>query len=133
VSQPVGLNVLVAEDRADDAAALQVLLSRDGHRVRVAGDGVAALREVLDDPPEVLLLDINLPKLDGCDVAAAARSVAWHRRPLVVTVTGHDGQDYRRRAAAAGVDLYLVKPVDPEAIRAVLMRYRQGRRGCDGC
>ena len=116
------LNILVAEDRPDEAVALQTLLRREGHLVRIAADGEAALLAAIEEPPEVMLLDIDLPKLDGCSVAAAARSVKWRRRPVVVTLTGHDGDDNRRRAAAAGVDLYLTKPVDLDTLRAILGR-----------
>ena len=116
------LNILVAEDRPEEAAALQKLLRLEGHRVRVAADGEAALLAAIEEPPEVMLLDIDLPKLDGCAVAAAARSVKWHLRPVVVTITDRDGVDNRRRAAAAGVDLYLTKPVDPDTLRAILGR-----------
>jgi CheY-like chemotaxis protein len=122
MSPTSGLNVLVAEDRAEDAAALRTILRRSGHHVRVAPDGEAALREAIEDPPQVMLLDIDMPKLDGCEVARAVRSVAWPERPLVATITGHDADEYRRRAAAAGVDLYLVKPISAEALRTLLGR-----------
>jgi CheY-like chemotaxis protein len=122
------LNTLVAEDRADEAAALRKVLGRDGHCVRVAGNAEAALRAVLADPPDVLFLDIDSPILDDYKVAAAARDVTWMRRPLVVTLTGHERDDYRQRATAAAGDLYLTKPVDPNTLRAILGRLTLARR-----
>lgn len=117
------LNVLVVEDRAEDAIALRALLDPDGHRVRVAADGEQALAEAIADPPDVMLLDLGLPKLNGLEVAAAMRSVIWGRRPLLVAVTGHGDRVHRDRAAAAGIDLFMVKPVDPDALRAALRVY----------
>jgi CheY-like chemotaxis protein len=124
MATPNGLSVLVVDDRPDDASALCRLLTRSGHRVRVAYDGEAALEAVIEDLPEVMLLDLELPKLDGCDVAAAARGVRWPRRPLIVALTAHGEVEYRRRAAAAGVDQYLLKPVDVEALGSLLHRYQ---------
>ncbi|HEY1378718.1 MAG TPA: response regulator [Gemmataceae bacterium] len=124
MSPSAPLNVLVVEDREEDAETLRTVLRQDGHRVRVAADGEAALRAALDEPPDVMLLDLALPKLDGYQVAAAARNVVWRRRPLLVAVTGHGEDEYRRRAAAAGIDLFMVKPVDPDVLRSALRTYK---------
>jgi CheY-like chemotaxis protein len=131
MTRTAGLNVIVADERADDAAALQRVLGRDGHRIRIAADGEAALRAAIADPPDVVLLDIDMPKMDGCKVAAAMRVVAWPARPLVVTVTGHDGDDYRRRAGRAGVDVYLTKPLEPDTLRAILSTFNQALMAAD--
>ena len=114
------LDVLVAEDRRDHAAALRTLLEADGHAVRVAPDGEVALAEVLAAVPDVLLLDLDLPKLDGLSVAAAVRQVDASKRPWVVAVTGHGERWVRDKAVQAGVDVYFVKPLDPNKLRAVL-------------
>jgi DNA-binding response OmpR family regulator len=119
-----GLNVLVVDDRPDDASACCQLLTRGGHHVRVVYDGESALKEVIEDPPEVMLLDLELPKLDGFEVASATRDVKWVRRPLIVAVTAHGEDDYRRRAAEAGFDLYMLKPVDVDALGSLLRRYQ---------
>jgi DNA-binding response OmpR family regulator len=117
------LNVLVVEDRAQDAAALRAILTPDGHEVRLAADGLAALEEAVADPPDVVLLDLDLPKLNGLAVAAAARKAVWGRRPLLVAVTGHGDDAFRDQAAEVGIDVYLVKPIDPDALRATLRVY----------
>jgi two-component system, OmpR family, response regulator len=122
------LNLLVVEDRADDAAALLAVLTPDGYSVRIAPDGEAALSAIIADPPDAILLDLGLPKLGGLDVASALRSIAWRRRPLVVAVTGHGDDEHRARAAAAGIDLFMSKPVDPEAVRATLRGFLAGGR-----
>jgi CheY-like chemotaxis protein len=123
-----GLNVLVVEDQAADAMALRILLDPDGHRVRVVSDGEAALLAAIEDPPDVMLLDLGLPKLNGFEVAAATRSVAWGRRPLLVAVTGHADDAHRSQALKAGIDLYMTKPVDPDALRTTLEVYQTAGR-----
>jgi DNA-binding response OmpR family regulator len=114
------LHILVVEDRSDEALPLCCLLLRAGHRVNVAANGEEALMAEIADPPDVILLDLCLKKIDGFEVAAATRSVAWSRRPLIVAVTGHDDDEHRRRAKAAGIDHFLVKPVNIEELKAIL-------------
>jgi CheY-like chemotaxis protein len=120
------LNILVVEDRPEEALPLCDLLRRSGHHVNVAVDGEEALDNEIADPPDVILLDLGLPKIDGFEVAEATRSVAWERRPLIVALTGHDEIDYRKRATAAGIDLFLPKPVDRRALQMALDRFEAG-------
>jgi CheY-like chemotaxis protein len=122
------LHILVVEDRSDEALPLCCLLLRAGHRVNVAADGIAALQSEIADPPDVILLDLCLKKLDGFEVAAATRSVAWSRRPYIVAVTGHNDDEHRRRAKAAGIDHFLVKPVNIEELKAILQKVAPHRK-----
>jgi DNA-binding response OmpR family regulator len=117
------LNILVVEDRPDEALPLCHFLLRSGYRVNVAIDGADALEKEIADPPDIILLDLGLPKLDGFEVAQATRHVAWKRRPLIVAITGHDEPEYRKRATAAGVDLFFPKPIDPQALHVALCRF----------
>jgi DNA-binding response OmpR family regulator len=123
MSQTAGLNVLVIEDRQEEANTLKRLLNSDGHVVRVALDGQAGLSELLHEVPDVMLLDLGLPKLDGLQVAAAARVVDWPRRPLIVAVTGHGERWVRQQAAEVGIDFYLVKPVNFDRLRSFLRTF----------
>jgi DNA-binding response OmpR family regulator len=119
------LRVLVVEDDEDTAASMALLLRLDGHEVRVAGEGGAALREAQDRPPDVVLLDIGLPGLDGYEVAKRLRERAAGKQPLVIAVTGRDQDEARRRSAEAGIDLHLLKPADPDGLRQMLKRWHR--------
>ena len=133
MSHQNGLNVLVVEDCLEDAIALRNLLLSDGHKVRIAPYGEAALVEMLADAPDVMLLDLDLPNLDGLEVAAATREMEWSQRPLLMAVTGPGERLVRDQATAAGIDLYLVKPVDPGYLCSVLrMFYERIARSSSG-
>jgi two-component system, OmpR family, response regulator len=123
-----GLRVLVAEDDADLAAGLAAWLRLHGHRVRVTADGPAALRAAAADPPDVLLLDLGLPGMDGFGVAERVRrevAPAGPKAPLVIAVTGRGGAEDRRRSREAGIDLHLTKPLDEGLLLRVLRRFRR--------
>jgi len=120
MSQRNRLSVLVVEDRLEEAFPLAALLSADGNDVRIAADGQAALSKVLTQLPDVLVLDLGLPKLDGLEVAAAVRRVGLPWRPWIVAVSGHDEQWVLDKAIAAGIDAYFVKPVALGELRALL-------------
>jgi two-component system, chemotaxis family, CheB/CheR fusion protein len=123
-----GLRVLVVEDDADLAASLAGWLGRCGHEVRVATDGTAALRATEASHPDVMLLDIGLPGMDGYEVAERVHeelAPAMPKAPLVIAVTGRGGEAHRRRSRAAGIDLHLTKPVDVEQLSRVLGRFQR--------
>jgi DNA-binding response OmpR family regulator len=118
--------VLAVEDRGDAAASLVEVLALSGFvRVSVAPTGGDALDRAADDPPDVVLLDIGLPDLDGWEVARWLREQgrAAGKRSFVVAVTGRDSAADRRRSEEVGVDLHLVKPVDPGMLVGVLKRF----------
>jgi CheY-like chemotaxis protein len=122
-----GLRVLVVEDDADLAAALAGWLGRLGHEARVAPDGPAALGAAEACPPDVILLDIGLPGMDGYHVARRVREEivpALPKAPLVIAVTGRGNEDDRRQSEAAGIDLHLTKPVDTVQLLRVLRRFQ---------
>ncbi|MCO5168145.1 MAG: ATP-binding protein [Planctomycetes bacterium] len=116
--------VLVVDDNADAADLLCDLLRQEGHQVRVARDGLSALAEVGSFHPDVLLLDIGLPGLDGYEVAARVRGQNDRAQPLLVAVTGYGQASDRRRSLEAGFDHHLVKPVDPTRLNAILRAAR---------
>ncbi|HET9580058.1 MAG TPA: response regulator [Usitatibacter sp.] len=105
--------VLVVEDNPDAAEAMRMLLVQLGHQVASASSGHEALEVARDFRPEVVLLDIGLPGLDGYEVARMLRSLDETRHARVIAVTGYGQPADRQRSSAAGFDRHLVKPVDP--------------------
>lgn len=117
------LRVLLVEDHADTAESLATLLRLEGHHVDVAADGMTALRIAQAGPPDVALLDIGLPGMDGHQVAQGLRALRHDKRPLLIATTGYGTDEDKRRSDAAGLDLHLVKPVDLEQLRSLLKRF----------
>jgi signal transduction histidine kinase/CheY-like chemotaxis protein len=115
--------ILVADDNHDSAESLGMLLELAGHEVRLAYDGQEALEAAASFLPDVMLLDIGLPKLDGFEVASRLRQDRRHDSMLLVAVTGYGTDSDRDRARAAGFDHHMVKPVDPKALRDLIAGY----------
>jgi PAS domain S-box-containing protein len=122
-----GLDVLVAEDNADVAEMLTAILEIDGHRVTVVGDGVAALEAAVRDRPDLVLLDIGLPRLSGYEVARQLRAAMQASTPVLVALTGYGREEDRARAEAAGIDHHLVKPVEVEQLREIFAAHGRNR------
>jgi DNA-binding response OmpR family regulator len=112
--------ILVVDDDRDSAETLAVLLRVEGYRAETAYDGIEALRVAESCQPQLVLLDISMPEIDGFDVAAKLRERTWARNVRVVAITGWNRVDDRERARMAGFDEYLVKPLDLERLKAVL-------------
>ncbi|HEY7410014.1 MAG TPA: ATP-binding protein [Vicinamibacteria bacterium] len=115
-----GLRILVADDNEDAAEGLEMLLRSSGHVVRTVHDGRAALAAAGEFRPEVALLDIGMPVLNGYEVAARIRTEAWGRGMVLVALTGWGQDADRARSAAAGFDHHVLKPVEPAALQALL-------------
>ena len=122
----VPVDVLVVEDHGDTALSLAMLLHFWGHRVRVARDGPEALALAAEAPPEVVLLDIGMPGMDGWEAATRLRRLPGLDRALVVAVSGYGREDDRRHSHAAGCDLHLLKPVDPDVLLRLLQLRASG-------
>jgi CheY-like chemotaxis protein len=114
--------ILIVDDNVDGAKTLGMLLSRDGHDVRVAFDGLSALKIAEESPLDVVLLDIGLPRMDGYEVARRLGQRAQMQNALLVAVTGYGQDGDRRTSQEAGFHAHLIKPVDLSALRAVLLR-----------
>jgi signal transduction histidine kinase/ActR/RegA family two-component response regulator len=114
------LRILVADDNRDAAQTLAMLLRLDGHDVRAVHDGAEAL--TLGDAfhPQLLLLDIGMPVLDGYETARQVRERPWGRKAQLVALTGWGQDSDRRHALQAGFDDHLVKPAEPDALRALI-------------
>jgi CheY-like chemotaxis protein len=116
-----GAHVLVVEDNRDTAESLTMLLDLYGHRVRTVYDGVAALDAAGAEAPDVMLVDIGLPGMDGYEVARRIRRDAHLRDVRLIALTGYGRDEDRRQALAAGFDHHLVKPVNPETLNGLVM------------
>ena len=113
--------ILVIEDHEDSRASLTSLLESMGHRVVVAADGASGLDKALSMSPDVALVDVGLPRIDGYEVARRIRDAAGDGpRPYLVALTGYGLAEDRARAFEAGFDAHLVKPVDTATLAAVL-------------
>jgi two-component system CheB/CheR fusion protein len=123
-----GLRVLVVDDYVDALEMLAMLVQALGHEVRTACDGEEALRVFQADPPDVVLLDLGLPKLDGCEVAKQIRALASGKDVLLVAMTGWGQAQDKQRTLEAGFDVHLTKPADPEVLRRLLDERAGARR-----
>lgn len=114
------LRVLVVDDNLDQAQSAALLLRASGHEVQVAFSGTTALEVALEFQPNVVLLDIGLPEMDGYEVARHLRQNPQTKHVRLVALTGYGQDTDRQRSAAAGFDAHLVKPVDPRKLEGIL-------------
>lgn len=112
--------VLVVDDNRDAATTLATLLEAQQHQVQLAFDGVAALEVADRFLPDVVLLDIGLPGIDGYEVARRLRERPALKDVLIVAISGYGQEDDRKRSRQVGVDHHLVKPVDLQLLRGIL-------------
>jgi len=117
---PSGLHVLVVEDNEDGRESLRDLLEIWGHRVDLAENGPEGVKKALSLRPDVALIDIGLPLLDGNEVARDIRAVLPRGEIALIAMTGYGQPEDRRRALQAGFDTYLIKPVDPAVLARLL-------------
>ena len=120
--------VLVVEDNANAREVLVTALTLDGHEVHDAHDGHAGLEAALRLVPDVALIDVGLPGLNGYEIAERIRASGRGAGMLLVALTGYGHAEDRRRALAAGFDIHLVKPVAPERMTEVLSGARAATR-----
>lgn len=114
--------ILVVDDNADAAESLAVLLALQGHETRLALTGAEALEAAWAFGPDVALLDLGLPAMDGYELAARLRAMPQLRGIRLVALTGYGRSEDRQRTRAAGFDDHLVKPVDLAALTRALSR-----------
>jgi CheY-like chemotaxis protein len=119
--------ILIADDNRDAARSLALMLAMEGHEVRTAYDGVEALQIAEEFHPEVGLLDIGMPKLDGYETARRLRRRPGGESVLLVAQTGWGQDDDKQRAKQAGFDRHLVKPLDPDALNQLLSQTLESR------
>jgi signal transduction histidine kinase len=115
-----GRHILLIEDDDDTRTMLHAALEFGGHEVREARDGTSGLALAAETPPDVAVIDIGLPDIDGLEVARRLRSAQGKRRLSLVALTGFGGPEDQRRALDAGFDVHLTKPVTHERLKRVI-------------
>ena len=122
---PGALRVLVVEDGEDVREMMKELLELMGHEVEVATDGLEGVEKMLALRPDVALVDVGLPGIDGYEVARRVRAAPGGGQLSLIALTGYGGQEARTRALDAGFDLHLVKPVNVNDLPRVLESARR--------
>jgi two-component system, chemotaxis family, CheB/CheR fusion protein len=126
---PTPLRILIVDDNRDSADMLDLLLKRAGHETHTAHDGLAAVEAATSLDPDVILLDIGLPVLNGYEAARRIREQqSQKRRPLLVALTGWGQDEDRRRSREAGFDAHVVKPVNDTVLNRLLAELDAGRQ-----
>src|SRR5262245_62133277 len=114
--------ILIADDNPDVLESFEVMLRMLGHEVETAADGVEVLEKAEAFRPEVIVLDIGMPKLDGLETARRLRQQPWGRNAVLIAVTGWGNEKDKRHTAEAGFNVHLVKPVDAMTVLQYLDR-----------
>jgi CheY-like chemotaxis protein len=114
------IRVLVVDDNRDAAETLAVLMRLEGHTVAIAFDGATALSEAARSQPQVVLLDIGMPGMNGYEVARELRAREATKSTVIVAITGYGQPEDRARAAEAGFTDHLTKPIAAEKLFAVV-------------
>ena len=127
VAPDVAARVLIVDDNEDAADALGMLLGTMGAEVQVVHDGPAALARVPEFRPDVVLLDLGMPGMNGLEVARRMREHPEARQMTLVALTGWGQREDRRRTHEAGFDYHLVKPADVNTLQSILAMREAGR------
>jgi CheY-like chemotaxis protein len=121
------LRVLIVDDNIDAAAALEMLVQESGHKTWMAHTGPTALAAALEHQPDVMLLDLGLPGIDGYEVAQRIRQQSLLHEIVLVAMTGYGQETDRLRSQEAGFDHHLIKPADFGKVRQILMTVLEAR------
>jgi two-component system cell cycle response regulator DivK len=111
-TQPEDLTILIVEDYEDTSLAMRLALEDQGYRILEAADGEKAVEVAARERPDIILMDLNLPVLDGLAATERIRANPQLRQTIIVAVTAYQDQDYRSRALSAGCNAFVTKPVD---------------------
>lgn len=122
-----GFRILVVDDNHDSALSLAMMLSIMGHETRTAHDGESAVETAESFLPDIVLLDIGLPKLNGYEVAQRIREHAWGQSMFLIAVTGWGQEEDRQRSSEVGLNVHMVKPVEPAALERLFTELRRER------
>jgi signal transduction histidine kinase len=112
--------ILIADDNPDVAEAFEFMLSMLGHEVTTAHDGIDALERAESFRPDVVILDVGMPRLNGYDVARQLRERSWTRDVVLIAITGWGSEKDKKESEDAGFNIHLVKPVDPVSLGHLL-------------
>ena len=114
------MRILIAEDNRDSADSLKALLEALGYEAHISNDGETAVRLAGKLRPDVIIMDIGLPGINGYEAARQVRALQTGSPPLIVALTGWGKQSDRLQSAEAGIDHHLVKPLDLAALKQIL-------------
>ena len=120
----IARRILVADDNRDAAESMGMLLRLMGNEVRTVHDGIKAVEEAATFRPDVILLDIGMPRLNGYDAARLIREQRWSRGTMIVALTGWGQDEDKRRATEAGFDRHFTKPLDPADLQKLINDFR---------
>ena len=118
--RPEDLTILVVEDYEDASLAMRLALEDRGYHILEASDGAQAVEVAARERPQIILMDLNLPVMDGLAATERIRSNPNLRDTIIVALTAYSDQDYRARALAAGCNAFVSKPIDIEWLNELL-------------
>jgi DNA-binding response OmpR family regulator len=127
--EPETRHVLIIDDDRDTADSLQIFLQHAGNRVRVAYDGARGVEAACTDPPDVIVLDLGLPDVDGFQIARRLRREPALGSVTLIALSGYGGDEDRQRCRDAGFDYHLVKPIEAELVQDVVAAHGRERLG----
>ena len=113
-------SVLVVDDDAESVAMLSVFLDLNGHRVYAAANGREAIQSAVKLHPDVIVLDLSMPEMGGCEAARRIRDLHLPRQPLIIAATGRNGATDRMASEEAGIDVHMAKPLELEVLGRLL-------------
>ena len=116
--------ILIADDNPDAATSLSLLLELMGHTTHVVHDGIEAVEVAAEFQPDIILLDIGMPRLNGFEACGRIRAQPANKNIVIAALTGWTQDEKRQRSEEAGFDFYLIKPVEPDALQEVLRHPR---------
>lgn len=121
-----GEPILVLDDNPQNLKLAQVLLASEGYAVQTAADAEAAMELLTTFTPRVILMDLQLPQMDGLELTRLLQSDPRRREIVIIALTAYAMKGDRERALAAGCDDYISKPIDPDNLLAIVARYLRG-------
>ena len=124
-------SILIVDDYVDALEAWRLFLRAAGFEVRTAADGVSALEEALENPPDLIVMDLELPRMSGLDVARALRQRDETRDIPLIVATGYSHAEALAQSKDVGVDTVIVKPCDPDHLVSEITRLLASRRNGD--
>lgn len=127
IAPPRALRVLVVEDNSDAAEVLRIMVASWGHEVAVSHNGEEALRRAEELQPDVLLLDISLPRVHGHEIARQVRSRPWGEGATMIAISAWALDQDRQQSRRAGIDHHFSKPVDARKLYRTLQRIQPAR------
>ena len=126
------VSILIVDDYVDALEAWRLFLRAAGFEVRTAADGVTALEEALANPPDLIVMDLELPRMSGLDVARALRARDETRDIPLIVATGYSHAQVLAQSKDVGVDSVIVKPCDPDHLVSEITRLLESRRNGSG-